>query len=112
MNLTTKQMETLMGDPNYPDDIHQYDNRPGSPFYDDPTETIEFENEKERQYFEKLDDTNGWFIESFSQAEDSRLIELAEALKLPPDEKSSIRIGDIVRQLVEDYCQPSDDEVL
>ena len=40
------------GDPGYPDDIRQYDHDPRSPFYNDPTETAEFEA-KQREMWER-----------------------------------------------------------
>lgn len=38
--------------------------------------------------------------------------ELLEALLLPADEASSIRIGDVLRGLLEKYAMPTDDEVM
>ena len=101
-----------MSDPGYPDDIRQYDRVPGSPFYDDPTEGPAFEEKQEDLMRERISDVEGTFLESFTEADTSRLTELSEAVLLPADEKSSIRIGDIVREMVEGYCTVPDDEIL
>ena len=97
-----------MGDPGYPDDIRQYDRDPRSPFYDDPTETPAFEETRTELMERRIQDVEGSFLESFTEADTSRLKELSEAVLLPADQKSSIRIGDITRQLIEDYCMPKD----
>jgi hypothetical protein len=97
---------------NMPDDVRQYDRVPGSPFYDDPTDSPDFEDKREELTIDRIQDVEGTFLESFTEADTLRLQELSEAVLLPADEKSSIRIGDIVRQMAEDYCTPTDEQVL
>jgi len=44
------------GEENYPDDIHQYDNDPRSPFYVEPQEPESLEDEGDRLYQQWKDD--------------------------------------------------------
>jgi len=103
---------------NYPDDIHQYDGDPRSPFYNDPTETTAFAEAKEVLYREKIADINGYFTESITEASDEWLKELSNLVLLwgdsPSDKVKDIEllIGRLVARRVDEYCTPDDDEIL
>jgi hypothetical protein len=101
-----------MGDPNYPDDMARFNNDPRSPNYDDPIDTPAFEDKREEMSKERIQDVAGYFLESFTEAEMTQLQELVDAVLAPASEQSSWRIGDIVRDLVEGYCTPTDEQVL
>ena len=108
----------MSGDPGYPDDIRMYDSDPRSPFYNDPTESKEFEEAKDSIYREKVADFNGYFVESFGETSDEWLKALSQlCLKWgdsPADRVKDIEIeiGRMVARMVDEYCQPSDDEVI
>ena len=107
-----------MSDPNYPDDIRQYDSDPRSPFYNDPTDSPEFEDKKHAICKSRIRDINGYFIESFSESPDALLKSLAELvvgwLEAPSgqDKDIEVKIGQMVVSQVCGYCTPDDDEVL
>ena len=107
-----------MSDPNYPDDIRQYDSDPRSPFYNDPTESVAFEEEKEVIYRERVSDINGYIIESIGESSDEWLRELSNLVLLWGDSPSDkvndveIRIGKMVARRIDEYCTPDDDAVL
>jgi hypothetical protein len=108
----------MTGDPGYPDDIHQYDGDPRSPFCDDPTESPAFEDMKQSIYRERVQDINGYFIECFSESSDNWLEELS-ALVLSYADSPSDRVRDIevaigkkIAEHLDEYCTPSDDEVV
>ena len=106
------------GDPGYPDDIRQYDNDPRSPFYNDPTESVAFEEEKDTLYRSRIADINGYFIEAFSESSDEWLRELSNLVLLWGDSSSDrvkdveIEIGRLVARRIDEYCTPDDDDVL
>ena len=108
----------MSGDPGYPDDIRQYDNDPRSPFYNDPTESVAFEEEKDTLYRSRIADINGYFIEAFSESTDEWLRELSNLVLLWGDLSSDkvkdveIEIGRLVARRIDEYCEPDDDEVL
>ena len=107
-----------MSDPNYPDDIRQYDNDPRSPFYKDKTATPEFEDERLEITKERINDIGGYFLESFSEVSDKLSVVLAklviEWLEAPTDRVLSIEfeIGRIVATQISDYCTPDDSDVI
>ena len=97
-----------MGDPNYPEDIRQYDNVPGSPFFNDPTEGPVFESKKDDIIEDRFKDLNGWFIESITEASDENLAELRDAIQ----SGDNLKAGDIVSDMVYRYITPADEVVL
>jgi len=107
-----------MSDPNYPDDIRQYDNDPRSPFYKDKTATPEFEDERLEITKERINDIGGYFLESFSEAPDAWLFAMTklviEWLEAPTDRELALEfeIGKMVAKQVSDYCTPDDSDVI
>lgn len=71
----------------------------------------------ERELFiERVEDTFGYFGESFMYGDAQKISELqrlllAEAGTQESESDRLHRIGNLVNQLVNDRCQPSDDEV-
>ena len=107
-----------MSDPNYPDDIRQYDSVPGSPFYVDPTESVEFEDKRLEITNDRINDSGGYLLESFSEAPEKWLSVLSdlviEWVEAPSDREADITrvIGAMVAKQISGYCTPTDDEVL
>ncbi len=97
---------------NYPDDIRSYDRDHRSPFYSDPTETPAFEETKTELMERRIRDVEGYFLEAFTEADTPQLKKLSEAVLLTADGESTLRIGEIVRKMVESYCEPNDEEVI
>ena len=105
----------MSGDPGYPEDIRQYDNDPRSPFYNDPTETAEFEEKQREMWEERISDINGWFIEAISETNDATLKRLSDkvlACDDPPTEKQLQDIGRMVYVMQELYNWPKDEDVI
>ena len=103
---------------NYPDDIRQYDNDPRSPFYNDPTETAEFWDAKEELYRKRVSDVPGWFTDSFGETSDEWMKELSDLVlkwgESPSDRTKDfeVEIGRMVARMVDEYCYPSDEDVI
>ena len=91
---------------------------PSDPRYNDPTESPAFEEMKDTLYRERIQDFNGYFIESFGEASDEWLKELSQLVlkwsDAPTDRIMDIEItiGRMVASRIADYCTPPDDEVL
>jgi len=107
-----------MSDPNYPDDIRQYDSDPKSPFYVDPTESVKFEDNCLEITKARISDSGGYLLESFSEAPEKWLSVLSdlviEWVEAPSDKEADITrvIGAMVAVQISGYCTPTDDEVL
>lgn len=77
----------------------------------------EFEDKAKTMYEERVSDFNGWFLESFTEADDSELVKLAALLiqhrNASSDKAKDIqmRIGSAVIEMVERSCEPWDVEV-
>jgi len=80
-----------------------------SPEFDDTATSI-FEG--------RVKDINGWFVESFTEADDGALAALAyliiELRNKPADKHHDLelRIGKQITAMVADYCEPEDVEVM
>jgi hypothetical protein len=78
----------------------------------------EFEDKATQMFEERVTDFNGWFLESFTEADDSVLASLASLLlqhrNQPSDKQRDLqmRIGSIVIEMVEKACEPWDTEVV
>jgi len=111
----------MHGDPGYPDDIRQYDHDPRSPFYNDATETAEFEAKQREMWEERMTDA-GWISEAVCEASDYTILRLGEAClecEQPPVEawgadftEKLAKIGLIVFVLQERYNWPKDEDVI
>ena len=99
---------------NYPDDIRSWDHDPRSPFYNDPTETSEFE-EKQREMWEERMTDPGWISEAVGEAPDTTMIRLGKAVlecSDPPTTEQLAKIGRIVLVMQEVYNWPKDEDVI
>ena len=78
----------------------------------------EFEDRASLMFEERVSDFNGWFLESFTEAEDKDLVSLALLLikhrNCPADKQKDLqlRIGSAVIEMVERACEPWDVEVI
>ena len=78
----------------------------------------EFEDKATQMFEERVSDFNGWFLESFTEADDSELVKLAALLiqhrNAPCDKAKDLqmRIGSIVIEMVYRSCEPWGAEVL
>ena len=107
-----------MSDPNYPDDIRQYDSDPRSPFYNDPTDCAAFEDKKQEILEERMQDIE-YFRDSLSEMAElteGRLSKAVLAYETGTDIElrtlAKLEIGEIVWSVVHNYCEPDDDEVI
>jgi len=77
----------------------------------------EFEDKATQMFEERVSDFNGWFLESFTEADDKELVTLAALLiqhrNCPADKQKDLqmRIGRAVIEMVERVCEPWDAEV-
>jgi len=104
----------MSGDPGYPDDIRQYDHDPRSPFYNDPTETAEFEEKQREMWEEKITDA-GWISEAVSESANGNIIRLGKAClecEQPPTTEQLAKIGRIFFVMQEQYNWPKDEDVI
>lgn len=80
-------------------------------------DTAEFEEKATQMFEERVSDFNGFFLESFTEADDSELVKLAALLiqhRNAPSDKAKdlqMRIGSAVIEMVERACEPWDVEV-
>jgi hypothetical protein len=80
-------------------------------------DSADFEDTATRMFEERVTDFNGWFLESFTEAEDSVLASLAALLlqhrDKPMDRQHDLelRIGKKVAEMVSMACEPWDVEV-
>jgi len=78
----------------------------------------EFEDKATQMFEERVSDFNGWFLESFTEADDKDLVSLAALLiqhrNQPTDKQRDLqmRIGSKVIEMVERACEPWDVEVI
>jgi hypothetical protein len=78
----------------------------------------EFEDKATQMYEERALDFNGWFLESFTEADDKELVTLAALLiqhrNGPSDRQKDLqmRIGEAVIKMVDMACEPWDVEVI
>jgi hypothetical protein len=78
----------------------------------------EFEDKATEMFEERVIDFNGWFLESFTEADDTELAKLAflfiQHRKAPSDKQKDLqrRIGSAVIEMVEMACEPWDVEVI
>ena len=85
---------------------------------DEICDSQEFEDEANRIFKERMEDYDGWFLDSFTQASDEELAYLSklivESRNAPLDKTSDYQrsISDAVYKLVTNYCEPDDTEVL
>jgi hypothetical protein len=91
-----------------PDDVHQYDNVPGSPFYEDVTDSDAFEDKKETIIAARMDDLNGWFLEGITEASCENLDELRGAIVAG----NNLKAGELISGIIYRYITPSDADVI
>ena len=78
----------------------------------------EFEDKASLMFEERVSDFNGWFLESFTEADDTEFLKLAllfvQHRKAPSDKQKDLqmRIGEAVIKMVEMACEPWDVEVI
>lgn len=78
----------------------------------------EFEDKATQMFEERVSDFNGWFLESFTEADDSELVKLAALFiqhrNCPSDKQKDLllRIGSAVIEMVGMACEPWDAEVI
>ena len=78
----------------------------------------EFEDKASLMFEERVSDFNGWFLESFTESEDTELVKLAllfiQHRNGPADKQKDLqmRIGSAVIEMVEKACEPWDVEVI
>jgi len=105
-----------MSDPNYPDDIRNFDHDPRSPFYKDPTETAAFEDIKQEMLEERMGKQVAEALCEMNPITEGRLSKAVLALEAAEDYDSKrlaiYEISSIVWSIVHNYCEPPDDEVL
>jgi len=77
---------------------------PMDPRTPDTSEAVS--EEQERICNERMNDLNGLFVESITEAPDANLAELRDAIK----SGDNLKAGDIVSDMVYRYCTPSEDE--
>ena len=76
-----------------------------------------FDEEAKRIFEARLSDLNGWFVESFTEADDEKLAMLARTLldcsEAPSDREVDyvLRIGRLVIDMTNNYCYPENSEV-
>ena len=107
--------DTKMSDPNYPDDIRQYDHDHRSPFYSDPTESPEYE-----AMFNRLLDDQASVpdicIEAVGELSALTAKRISDAFlehrKDPEKLSHLLEIGRIVYVAIERYCTPDQEDVL
>ena len=77
----------------------------------------EFEDKAKTMYEERVSDFNGWFLESFTEADDNVLVSLAALLiqhRNKPSDKHhdlELQIGKKIVEMVSMACEPWDVEV-
>ena len=100
---------------NYPDDIRQYDHDPRSPFYNDPTESPEYEDMFNRLLDDQAADPD-ICIEAVGEvdAETARRLSDEFLAHRKDNEKLShlLNIGRIVYVAIERYCMPDQEDVI
>jgi len=78
----------------------------------------EFEDKASLMFEERVSDFNGWFLESFTESDDTELVKLALLLiqnrKAPSDKQKDLQmsIGEAVIKMVDRACEPLDAEVI
>jgi len=104
-----------MSDPNYPDDIRQYDSDPRSPFYKDETESTAYQKMFDRLLEDHAEDPD-ICIEGIGELDAftaSRLSVAFLAHREDTEELSNLlEIGRIVYDAIERYCTPEEGDVL
>jgi len=105
-----------MSDPNYPDDIRQYDHDPRSPFYNDPTESVAFENQKQEMLEKRMEKLVCEALSEMSQLTEERLTKALLVYETSTDVElrtlAKLEIGEIVWSVVHNYCEPTDEDVI
>jgi hypothetical protein len=77
----------------------------------------EFEDKATQMFEERVSDFNGWFLESFTEADDNVLVSLAALLiqhRNKPSDKHrdlELQIGKKIVEMVSMACEPWDVEV-
>jgi len=105
-----------MSDPNYPDDIRQYDSDPRSPFYKDPTNDAAFEDAKQEMLEARIESLVCEALSEMSRLTEKRLSKAVLAYETSTDVElrtlAKLEIGEIVWSVVHNYCEPTDEDVL
>ena len=100
---------------NYPDDIRQYDHDPRSPFYDDPTESPEYEAMFDRLLTDQAS-VPDICIEGIGEIDALTAKRVSDAFLAHRNDDDElvrlIEIGRIVYLAIERYCTPDQEDVL
>jgi len=106
----------MSGDPNYPDDIRQYDSDPRSPFYKDPTDCAAFEDTKQEMLEKNMGELVAEALSEMSQLTEERLSKAVLVYETSTDIElrtiAKLEIGEIVWSVVHNYCVPTDEDVI
>jgi len=76
-----------------------------------------YEDVVEEMYLERLQDINGWFIESLTEAPDEFLVKLSECMQqwvtgpASHDKDIEVMVGKMILNRFESYCLPVEDDL-
>ena len=87
-------------------------NDPNAPWnQEDITESLAFEDKRIEMQDERINDLNGYLIESITERSDADLKKMAK-YAMDASEHASILLGKLVRDWILQGTEPSDDEVI